>query len=170
MAMLHGAVVSDERSQITTASPESVWRVWADTTTWPKWNPEVRALEFHGFFDNGVKGTMVTRKRAYSVVLTDVVQEASFTFVVSQAPFTTSYYHCAIRPLPDGTTRISESIALRGLLSAVIGPRLRGRIARGFVPALKALAARAENVERGGGARRAGSLGDAAYVETRAEG
>lgn len=148
MAMTHGSVITEERSQITSASAETVWRIWSDTTTWPKWNPDVRLIELNGFFDDGVKGTMRTGAGTYHVMLADVVQEECFTLVTSQAPLTTCYYRCTLRTLPDGITQISESISLRGPLAAVIGPPMRERIAQGFVPALKALAAKAESIER----------------------
>ena len=79
--------------------------------------------------------------------------------VTSQALLTTCYYRCTIRPLPDGRTQISESISLRGPLSAVIGPKMRGRIARGFEPTLKALAARAERLEQRRGSQAVDEIG-----------
>jgi hypothetical protein len=153
MAMVHGALIAEERSHITTASAETIWRVWADTTTWPQWNPDVRMLQLNGFFDNGVKGTMTTSAGTRAVALTDVVQEESFTLVTKRPPLITCYYRCTIQSLAEGQTKISESISLRGPFSALIGPGLRGYIAKGFMPALKALAARAESIEQRQGPR-----------------
>ncbi len=148
MAMQHGAVISEERSQVTSASAETVWRVWSDSTTWPQWNLDVRKFELNGFFDNGVKGTMTTSAGTQRVALIDVVQEETFTLVARQTPLITCYYRCTIRPWADGQTKISESINVRGLLSAVTGTKVRERIAQGLAPTLKALAAKAESIER----------------------
>ena len=34
----------ETRSQETTASPQAVWTIWSDTSTWPEWNPDVQAM------------------------------------------------------------------------------------------------------------------------------
>ena len=34
----------------TIASPEKVWRVWSDMSTWGEWNPNVSTMDWEGGF------------------------------------------------------------------------------------------------------------------------
>jgi hypothetical protein len=42
----------------TSAPPEAVWALWADTTTWPSWDPSVAGVALDGPFEQGTTGTM----------------------------------------------------------------------------------------------------------------
>jgi uncharacterized protein YndB with AHSA1/START domain len=37
----------------TTASPEAVWRLWADVAGWPTWNRDIETIEIDGPFAAG---------------------------------------------------------------------------------------------------------------------
>src|SRR5438034_9777397 len=45
----------------TTASPEKVWRVWSDMSTWGEWNPNVSTMDWEGGFASGTTGVMITK-------------------------------------------------------------------------------------------------------------
>jgi uncharacterized protein YndB with AHSA1/START domain len=32
----------------TTASPEAIWRQWADVASWPEWNADIERIEIDG--------------------------------------------------------------------------------------------------------------------------
>jgi uncharacterized protein YndB with AHSA1/START domain len=42
-----------EHSVETSASPEDVWRLWADVPGWPEWNADLAAAELEGEFGAG---------------------------------------------------------------------------------------------------------------------
>lgn len=42
----------------TSASPEHVWALWSDTSTWPQWDPSVERVVLDGPFRLGTTGTM----------------------------------------------------------------------------------------------------------------
>ena len=45
----------------TTASPDQVWRIWSDMSTWDAWNPNVSTMDWKGGFVSGSTGVMNTR-------------------------------------------------------------------------------------------------------------
>src|SRR5262245_64782724 len=42
-----------EHSIETTASPESIWRLWSDVSTWGEWNADIERIEISGPFAPG---------------------------------------------------------------------------------------------------------------------
>src|SRR4029450_6307168 len=42
-----------EHSVETSATPQAVWRLWADVERWPEWNAGVERIEVRGPFDVG---------------------------------------------------------------------------------------------------------------------
>ena len=47
------------RTVSTSASPEAVWALWSDPTTWPTWDPAVVSVALDAEFAEGTTGTMV---------------------------------------------------------------------------------------------------------------
>src|SRR5262245_25464614 len=42
-----------EHSVETTASPESIWKLWSDVATWAEWNADIERTEISGPFAAG---------------------------------------------------------------------------------------------------------------------
>jgi hypothetical protein len=42
----------------TTATPEAIWRLWADVANWGTWNAEIEKIEISGPFEVGARITM----------------------------------------------------------------------------------------------------------------
>ncbi|MEV4426501.1 polyketide cyclase [Streptomyces sp. NPDC049602] len=42
----------------TTATPEAIWRLWADVENWGTWNAEIEKIEISGPFEAGARITM----------------------------------------------------------------------------------------------------------------
>ncbi|AJF65587.1 polyketide cyclase [Streptomyces vietnamensis] len=42
----------------TTATPEAIWRLWADVENWGAWNAEIEKIEISGPFEEGARITM----------------------------------------------------------------------------------------------------------------
>src|SRR5437588_11720039 len=63
----------------TTASPDKVWRVWSDMSTWGEWNPNVSTMDWSGGFVSGSTGVMNTRAgQHHKMQLVDVQPGRSF--------------------------------------------------------------------------------------------
>jgi hypothetical protein len=45
---------SAEHSVETSASPEAIWRLWADVPGWPEWNADLARAELEGEFQAGM--------------------------------------------------------------------------------------------------------------------
>ncbi|HEY0493833.1 MAG TPA: SRPBCC family protein, partial [Candidatus Dormibacteraeota bacterium] len=68
----------EERSVETKASPQAVWTIWSDTSTWPEWNPDVQSMVLNGPFASKTTGTMTNKQGAHAIQLEDVVAGRSF--------------------------------------------------------------------------------------------
>lgn len=132
-----------ERSRETSASPESVWRVWSDTSTWPTWNPDVRAVSLDGPFASGTTGTMTTGQGTHQIRLENVNAGRSFDLVTSPVPATAFRFHCEVAPAGSGS-RISQGVSMSGLLASIFSPIMGGRITQSFEGILAGLARQAE--------------------------
>ncbi|MFD7020412.1 polyketide cyclase [Streptomyces sp. NPDC059928] len=47
-----------EHSIETSATPEAIWRLWADVENWGTWNAEIEKIEMNGPFTAGTQITM----------------------------------------------------------------------------------------------------------------
>ena len=138
-------MASHGRTLETGASPERVWRLWSDVSTWPNWNPDVLSVAIQGPFVSGAQGTMTTKAGGtHDITLRDVDPGRSFELETSPIPLGRFHFECQVQPTPAGASTISQSITIRGplgpLYSAMMGPR----IAEGFEPILGGLKAAAE--------------------------
>src|SRR6266436_3196773 len=71
----------------TTASPDKVWKIWSDMSTWGDWNPNVSTMEWSGGFQSGTTGVMNTRAgQHHKMKLLDVVPGTSFALETSVMP------------------------------------------------------------------------------------
>lgn len=137
----------EERSQETKASPQTIWKIWSDVSTWKDWNPNVRSMSLNGPFATGTTGTMVTGQGSHPIQLEDVVPERSFRLETTVIPLTRFSFECQIAHGSGGTTTISQGIRVKGPLGAIVGPMMGKQVAASFPALLKGLATRAEATE-----------------------
>lgn len=137
-----------ERRVETTATPETVWRIWSDVSTWTEWNPDVKAISLDGTFADGTTGTMTTGAGTHAITLAEVRPGKSFRLDTMPIPMTTFAFRCVVAPREHGGSWVSQSVTMHGVLAAVFGPMMGNRVAEGFVPLLKGLAAQAEKAEK----------------------
>lgn len=133
-----------KRSVSTTASPERVWKVWSDTSTWPAWNPDMESVNLDGAFASGTTGTMRTRSGGtHQIVLEDVQPGRGFTVNSDGMPMTRLRFRCEIAPAGQGS-EISQGVSLHGGLAWLFTPMASGQIVKSFPPLLEGLARHAE--------------------------
>lgn len=135
--------MEQERSLETTASPESVWRIWSDPARWSEWNPSIKTMEMRGPFAVGTQALMTTDRGRHPVTFVQIDQGRSFTIEGPVAPGATAIFTCTVEPRAAGS-RISQRVSMRGPLAGVFFPMV-GKLMAGTIPGiLKALAERAE--------------------------
>jgi uncharacterized protein YndB with AHSA1/START domain len=133
-----------ERTVDSTASPEQVWALWSDPEHWPDWNPDVSALSLDGPFAQGVTGAMTSGGgRTHRVKFTELTVGHSFMLETSPIPATRFRFECRVDAAANGS-RVTQAVSMSGLLAPIMGPMAGDKIAEGFLPILRALAARAE--------------------------
>jgi len=140
-------MAEQQRSVETKASPEAVWRIWSDTSTWPQWNSDVQAMALNGPFAAGTTGTMKTKQGTRQIQLTDVVPGKSFRLETTVIPLTRFAFECQVAAGPAGNTTISQGIRVGGPLGGLVGGMMSRQIADTFPPLLQGLARKAEASE-----------------------
>lgn len=128
----------------TNASPEKVWKIWSDMSTWGDWNPNVSTMNWQGAFASGTNGIMNTRAgQHHKMKLVDAVPGRSFALETSVVPGTTFRFNCQVEGA-GAMTRISQTVAVKGPLGPVLGGMLGPQVSKEFGTLLHNLARKAE--------------------------
>jgi len=128
----------------TAVSPEKVWRVWSDMSTWGEWNPNVSTMDWQGGFVSGSKGVMNTRAgQHHQMELVDVQAGRSFALLTSVVPGTRFRFNCRVEPA-GGKTKVSQTVEVLGPLGPVLGGMLGPQVSKEFDVLLTNLARKAE--------------------------
>jgi uncharacterized protein YndB with AHSA1/START domain len=129
----------------TIASPEQVWRVWSDMSTWGEWNPNVSTMEWEGGFASGSSGVMNTNSgQHHRMQLVDVEPGRSFALVTGVVPGTRFRFNCRIEPA-GAKTKVSQTVEVGGPLGPVMGGMLGPQVSKEFGMLLSNLARKAES-------------------------
>jgi hypothetical protein len=128
----------------TTASPDRVWKVWSDMSTWGDWNPNVSTMEWTGGFVQGSEGVMNTRAgQHHKMKLVEVQPGRSFVLETSVVPGTRFRFNCRVEPT-GAKTRISQMVEVKGPLGPIMAPMMGPQVSKEFGTLLSNLARRAE--------------------------
>jgi Polyketide cyclase / dehydrase and lipid transport len=131
-------------SVATTASPDRVWSIWSDMSTWGDWNPNVSTMDWQGGFESGSIGVMNTRAgQHHKMRLVDVVPGHSFALETSVVPGTTFRFNCRVDPV-GGEAKIGQYVEVKGPLGPILGGMLGPQVSKEFGTLLANLAKRAE--------------------------
>jgi len=137
-------MATHERSVETSASPQAVWKLWSDTSTWQDWNPDVQAMTLNGPFVAGTTGTMKTKQGTRQIVLSEVVPGRSFRLETTVIPLTRFLFDCRVASVPNGKTRVSQAVTVGGPLGGLVGGMMGKQVADTFPALLQGLARKAE--------------------------
>ena len=137
-------MATQERSVESSASPQAVWKLWSDASTWQDWNPDVQAMTLNGPFAAGTTGTMKTKQGTRQIVLSQVVPGRSFRLETTVIPLTRFLFDCQVASGPDGKTRVSQAVTVGGPLGGLVGGMMGKQIADTFPALLEGLARKAE--------------------------
>ena len=129
----------------TSASPDKVWRIWSDMSTWGEWNPNVSTMDWSGGFVSGSTGVMNTKAgQHHRMELVDVQAGRGFALVTSVVPGTRFRFNCRIEQA-GATTRVSQTVEVGGPLGPVMGGILGPQVSKQFGTLLNNLARKAES-------------------------
>jgi hypothetical protein len=129
----------------TTASPDKVWKVWSDMSTWGEWNPNVSTMEWQGAFQSGTTGVMNTRAgQHHKMKLLDVVPQQGFALETSVVPLTTFRFNCRIGSAA-GKTTVGQWVEVKGPLGPVLAGMMGPQVSKEFGTLLSNLAKKAES-------------------------
>jgi hypothetical protein len=132
------------QSRKSTASPEQVWSIWSEPSTWQEWNPDVSKMEMDGPFAEGTTGRMHTPSgRVHNITLRSVRPGKGFEVHTKVIPGTAFAFVCEIKP-QDGGSEVSQTIRISGPMAPVFGRAAGPRIAASFGPLLEGLTKKAE--------------------------
>lgn len=133
-----------EKSAETTATPEAIWRQWADVRRWPEWNGDIERIELEGPFAVGSRITMtpiaqepIELRIAEAVEPERFVDEADFGEVVVRT------IH-RVEPLDAGGARVVYRLEITGPAADTLGPQIGPQISGDFPQVLAALIERTE--------------------------
>lgn len=130
----------------TSASPDKVWRIWSDMSTWQQWNPNVSSMDWSGGFVSGSTGVMNTPSgQHHKMELVDVQPGRSFALLTAVVPGTRFRFNCRIEPSSGGKARVSQTVEVGGPLGPIMGGMLGPQVSKEFGTLLSNLAKKAES-------------------------
>jgi uncharacterized protein YndB with AHSA1/START domain len=133
-----------EYSHQTSASPEALWRHWADMAAWPQWNDGIEAIDVDGPFAVGTTFTMTPPgDEPITMRLVEIEPGTSFTDEMDAGDFVVRTEH-RLEPAAGGLTRIVYRTQITGEAAGQVGPELGPQITADFPQVVAALAGRAE--------------------------
>lgn len=137
-----------EHSVETTATPASVWRLWADVERWADWNDGVEKIEIDGPFAAGARITMTPPgEDPIPLVVAEAVEEELF---VDEARFGGLLLRTVHRldPAGQGRIRVIYRMEITGAGADEVGPEIGPGITADWPQTLAALVALAATEAR----------------------
>jgi Polyketide cyclase / dehydrase and lipid transport len=133
-----------EYSTETSATPQEIWRLWADVSGWRAWNADIAEIQLTGPFAAGSTIRMtpigqepIELRIAEAVEPELFVDEADFGEIVVRT------IHQA-KQLDAGRARVSYRMEITGPASDTLGPQIGPEISGDFPQTLAALVEHAE--------------------------
>ncbi len=135
-----------EHTDYTSASPESIWALWSDVTSWPAWDDGVEHVNLEGPFATGTKGTLKpTGGPKVRFELVDVRPAEGFADVTTLPLSRMRFEHSAIRE--GEQTCVTHRVTISGLTTPLFSRVIGRGIAKGLPETVKTLARRAAERE-----------------------
>lgn len=136
---------ANEHSVETKATPEQIWRLWADVARWPRWNADIERIELIGPFDAGSR-ILMTPIGAEPVELriAEAVEPELFVDEADMGEIVVRTIH-RVRRIDPEHTEVTYRMEITGPAGDTLGPQVGPEISGDFPQTLAALVARAES-------------------------
>ncbi|WP_214416513.1 SRPBCC family protein [Sphaerisporangium fuscum] len=127
----------------TTATPQAVWRLWADVENWGVWNADIKKIELRGPFEAGSEITMVPGDgEPVELRLADVVENERFADEARFGDLVLRTTH-RVEPLGAGA-RVVYHMEISGPSADAVGPEIGPAITGDWPETMAALVRLAE--------------------------
>ncbi|GHC88045.1 SRPBCC family protein [Streptomyces flavofungini] len=116
-----------EYSLETTASPEAVWALYADTTSWPKWDSGLESMQLDGPLAAGTTGTLVPKGQGtLPFTVSEATPHRSFTDETQLGELTLRFIHTLE---PSGNiTKVTHRVEIDGPAADHVGPEMGPKV------------------------------------------
>jgi hypothetical protein len=114
----------------TDATPEAIWKLYSDVSTWATWDDGAEYVRLDGPFAVGANGTVkFIGQDPLPFTLLDVVPNQSFTdeTLIPDAEMSVQVTHTLV-PLDNGRTQVTHAFAISGPAAGEIGPMITGDV------------------------------------------
>ena len=137
-----------EHSIETTASAETIWRLWADVPGWPDWIADIARVELSGPFAAGSTIVMTPiGQDPVALRIEEAIEHELFIDVAEVGDLVVRTIHCVDR-LDHRHNRVVYRMEISGRAADEMGPALGPKISGDFPQTLAALVDRAEDGDR----------------------
>ncbi len=127
-----------EHTERTPASPQSVWALWSDVTSWPVWDEGVEWVTLDGSFADGTTGTLKPAGGPkVRFQLTEVRPAEGFSDVTRLPLCRMCFEHAAVRE--GDLTRVTHRVTITGPATPVFSRVIGRGIAKGLPETVRTL-------------------------------
>jgi Polyketide cyclase / dehydrase and lipid transport len=137
-----------EHSLETTASPQSIWRLWSDVASWGEWNSDIERIEISGPFATG--STIAMTPVDQDTVELRIAEASEPDLFIDEADLGDVLVRTTHRVdrLDGGRNRVTYRMQISGPAADTVGPELGPEISGDFPETLAALVEQAEAADR----------------------
>jgi hypothetical protein len=129
-----------EHSIETDASPASIWPLYRDVPTWPRWDQGLEWVTLSGPFAAGSTGNLkVPGQDPLPFTLLQVRLLEGFSDETYIPGLAIRFDHC-LEPTATGKTRITHRVIITGAAAEELGPQLGPQITADVPEAMESLA------------------------------
>jgi Polyketide cyclase / dehydrase and lipid transport len=137
-----------EHSIETTATPDAIWRQWADVAGWLEWNGDIERIELDGPFARGSRITMTPiGQDPIELRITNAAKPDVFVDEADLGDIVVKTFH-RVDPLGEGRSMVAYRMEISGPAADTLGPEFGPQISRDFPETLAALTERAEAMDQ----------------------
>lgn len=132
-----------EKTIFTKATPQAIWKIWADVSQWPKWDAEVEWASLDGEFRENQTGKLKPRGGPEArFKITDCIPDQKFSDI-SFLPLARLVFDHWVKPA-EGGNLVTHKITIEGPLSFLFYLLLAKKLKNGLDESLPRLVERAE--------------------------
>jgi uncharacterized protein YndB with AHSA1/START domain len=134
-----------EHNVETSASPEQIWRLWADVAGWPEWNGDIERIELIGGFAAGSRILMTPiGEQPVELRIAEAVEPELFVDEAHLGDIVVRTIH-HVRRIDPGRARVTYRMEITGPEADTLGSQIGPEISGDFPQTLAGLVARAES-------------------------
>jgi uncharacterized protein YndB with AHSA1/START domain len=142
IAQVTGSATQFRMSVTTTATKAAIYALWADPSTWSRWDPQVASVTMSGPMRVGARGKMKgTSGPDSNIEITAMEPGVRFAYAATGPGLRMVFER---RFEAGDATRFTHSVAISGAMSGFLAPRIGPRIQEGMPAAMGRLKALAE--------------------------